>query len=44
MTPKPIYSKEGDKIILYTGNSENYNKDVVIPDLTGYTQEDAENS
>lgn len=43
MTPKPGYTvKEGDKIILYTGNSENYNKDVVIPDLTGYTQEDAE--
>ncbi|NLZ47326.1 MAG: stage V sporulation protein D [Clostridiales bacterium] len=43
MTPKPGYTvKEGDKIILYTGSGENYNKDVVVPDLTGYTQEEAE--
>ena len=43
MTPKPGYTvKEGDKIILYTTNGGNYNKDVVIPDLTGYTQEEAE--
>lgn len=41
MSPKPGYSvKEGTKISLYLGNDTNYNKDVVIPDLYGYTKED----
>ena len=43
MTPKPGYTeKEESKIILYTGNGENYNKEVVIPDLKGYSREDAD--
>jgi stage V sporulation protein D (sporulation-specific penicillin-binding protein) len=36
MNPKPGYTvKEGTKIILYTGNTPNYNKVVVVPDVTG---------
>ena len=39
MTPKPGYTqKEGDNIILYTGSGGNYNKEVVVPDLKGYTK------
>ncbi|WP_163194812.1 stage V sporulation protein D [Clostridium thermarum] len=43
MTPKPGYTeKEGDKIILYTGSSGNYNKEVVVPDLKGYSKDSAQ--
>ena len=43
MNPKPGYSvKEGDKIVLYTGTTSNYNKVVVVPDLTGYNKEKAQ--
>lgn len=39
MTPKPGYSaKEGGKIILYSGNTGNYNNEVVVPNLKGYTK------
>lgn len=42
MNPKPGYTvKEGTKIILYTGNSSNYNKVVVVPDLKGLSLEKA---
>lgn len=42
ISPKPGYSvKEGKKIVLYTGASSNYNKVVVVPDLTGYNKEKA---
>lgn len=42
MTPKPGYTeKEGDQIILYTGSIGNYNKEVVVPDLKGYSKERA---
>lgn len=42
MTPKPGYTeKEESKIILYTGNSGNYNKEVVMPDLQGFSRDDA---
>jgi stage V sporulation protein D (sporulation-specific penicillin-binding protein) len=42
ISPKPGYSvREGDKIILYTGNTSNYNKVVVVPDLLGYSKEKA---
>ncbi|WP_234119950.1 stage V sporulation protein D [Clostridium hydrogenum] len=36
--------KEGTKIILYTGDSANYNSngDIVVPDLTGYSKANAE--
>lgn len=40
--PTPGYEVlEGAKINLYTGGSGIYNKDVIIPDLTGYTKEGA---
>lgn len=40
--PKPGYTiKNGSKIILYTGSSSNYNKDVIVPDLEGYSKEEA---
>lgn len=40
--PKPGYPvKEGTKIILYTGASSNYNKVVVVPDLSGMSSEKA---
>lgn len=40
--PTPGYEVvEGTKINLYTGGSGIYNKDVIIPDLTGYTKESA---
>lgn len=42
MNPKPGYTvKEGDKIILYTGSAENYNKVVAVPDITGLSPEKA---
>lgn len=42
MNPKPGYTvKDGSKIILYTDSSSNYNKEVAVPDLTGYTMEKA---
>lgn len=42
MTPKPGYSvNEGGKILLYTGDSKNYNKEVVVPNLKGYNKEKA---
>lgn len=42
ITPKPGYAvDEGRKIILYTGNSANYNKEVVVPNLKGYSKEKA---
>lgn len=42
MNPKPGYTvKEHTKIILYTGSSANYNKEVVVPDLKGYSKERA---
>lgn len=37
MTPKPGYAiEEGGKIVLYSGTSSNYNKEVVVPNLKGY--------
>ncbi|MDP4091546.1 MAG: stage V sporulation protein D, partial [Bacillota bacterium] len=43
MTPKPgVTQKEDSKIILYTGNGANYNKEVVVPDLQGYSRDDAD--
>lgn len=40
--PKPGYTiKTGSKITLYTGSSSNYNKDVIVPDLEGYSKEEA---
>lgn len=42
ITPKPGYSiNEGGKVILYTGDSQNYNKEVVVPNLKGYSEEQA---
>nr|WP_272509003.1 stage V sporulation protein D [Clostridium ganghwense] len=42
MTPKPGYSvEEGRKIVLYSGTSSNYNKEVVVPSLKGYSKEKA---
>jgi len=43
MNPKPGYSmKEGDKIMLYTGTTSNYNKVVIVPDLKGLNKERAQ--
>ena len=42
ITPYPGYSvKEGTKITLYTGSDATYNKNVVMPDVRGYSKEDA---
>lgn len=42
INPKPGYNvKEGSKILLYTGSTDNYNKVVAVPSLTGYTAERA---
>lgn len=43
INPKPGYTvKEGSKILLYTGNSSNYNNNVVVvPSITGYSIERA---
>lgn len=42
INPKPGYTvKEGSKIILYTGNTSNYNRVVAVPDIRGYTIENA---
>jgi len=42
MNPKPGYTvKEGSKVVLYTGNSQNYNKVVVVPNVKGHTVEEA---
>lgn len=42
INPKPGYTvKEGSKIKLYTGAPDNYNKVVIVPDITGLTQERA---
>ncbi len=42
INPKPGYTvKEESKIILYTGNPSNYNKEVAVPDLTGLSKEKA---
>ncbi|MBU5590798.1 stage V sporulation protein D [Clostridium sp. MSJ-4] len=42
MSPKPGYTvKEGKKILLYTDTASNYNKEVMVPDLTGYSKEGA---
>ncbi len=42
MNPKPGYTvKEGSKIVLYTGNNQNYNKVVVVPNVKGHTVEQA---
>jgi len=42
MTPKPGYSvNEGGKILLYTGDTQNYNKEVVVPNLKGYDKDKA---
>lgn len=41
--PKPGYSiSAGSKIVLYTGDSSNYNKDIIVPDFTGYSKEAVE--
>lgn len=40
MSPKPGYTvKEGTKIVLYTAAVGNYNKEVVVPDMRGYSKE-----
>ncbi|MCY6959631.1 stage V sporulation protein D [Clostridium brassicae] len=42
MTPKPGYAvDEGSKIVLYSGTSSNYNKEVVVPSVRGYGKEKA---
>jgi stage V sporulation protein D (sporulation-specific penicillin-binding protein) len=42
MTPKPGYAvSEGGKIVLYSGDSQNYNKEVVVPNLKGYDKDKA---
>lgn len=42
INPKPgVMIKEGSKIVLYTTSSSNYNKEVTVPDLRGYTREKA---
>ena len=42
ITPYPGYSvKEGSKINLYTGSDATYNNNVVMPDVRGYSKEDA---
>ena len=42
ITPYPGYSvKEGSKINLYTSSDETYNTNVVMPDVRGYSKEDA---
>ncbi|AAK80088.1 stage V sporulation protein D (sporulation-specific penicillin-binding protein) [Clostridium acetobutylicum] len=43
-TPIPgITVKEGTKVVLYTGDSPNYNNnDVIVPNLTGYSKKEAE--
>lgn len=42
MDPYPGYNvKEGSKINLYTDGSEAYNKNIVMPDLRGYSKESA---
>ena len=42
MSPYPGYTvKEGSKIILYTGSSDAYNKEVVVPDLNAYNEDEA---
>lgn len=42
MSPKPGYTvKEGTKIILYTEQGSNYNKEVAVPDLKGYSKDGA---
>jgi stage V sporulation protein D (sporulation-specific penicillin-binding protein) len=42
MNPKPGYTmKEGDKIVLYTGTTTNYNKVVVVPELVGINKDKA---
>ena len=42
ISPKPGYSvKEGTKINIYLGEGSDYNKDVVVPDLRGYSKQSA---
>lgn len=42
ITPYPGYSvKDGSKINLYTSGDENYNNNVAMPDVRGYSKEDA---
>ncbi|HCW54381.1 MAG TPA: stage V sporulation protein D [Clostridium sp.] len=42
ITPYPGYSvKEGSKINLYTAGDENYNNNVAMPDVRGYSKEEA---
>lgn len=43
MLPKPGYSiSSGSKITLYTGSGTTYNKDIIVPDFTGYSKEEAQ--
>ena len=43
ISPKPGYKiKEGTKINLYTGEGTSYNKDVIVPNFSGYSKESAE--
>ena len=43
LSPLPGYAvKEGTKIDVALGGSSNYNKDVVVPDVTGYTKPQAQ--
>ena len=43
MSPYPGYSvKEGSKINLYTGGDATYNNNVAMPDVRGYSKENAE--
>lgn len=42
MQPYPGYTvKEGSTINLYTDQNESYNKDIVMPDVVGYSKESA---
>ena len=44
ITPYPGYTvQEGSKINLYTTGDENYNNNVAMPDVRGYSKEQASN-
>ena len=40
VSPTPGYSvKEGSKLNIYTGSSQEYSKDIIMPNIKGYSQE-----
>ncbi|WP_315672810.1 stage V sporulation protein D [Clostridium sp. 19966] len=43
MNPKPGYTtKEGTTVVLYMGNAASASEDIVVPDLSGYSKEKAQ--